>query len=157
MSLQEFQLLQLKSQLEGVRFLLSVTTTNQQDLMKRPPTGKWSPHEQICHLARVQDIFFARFEKIINERISPKLERYSAESDPEWNAIKQKSTQASLEYAFMRRKELIDYLSGIKPGDVRKKGIHPALGELTLETWIEFFLAHEGFHIYRLISLLQYR
>jgi hypothetical protein len=157
MPLQEFQLLRLQSQLESVRFLLSVATSTPQDLMKRPPTGKWSPHEQICHIARVQDIFFARFERIIGERIPPKLDRYSAESDPEWNIIKQKSTQASLEYAFMRRKELINYISGVKPGDIKKKGIHPAFGELTFETWIEFFLAHEGLHIYRLLSLLQYR
>jgi len=62
-----------------------------------------------------------------------------------------------LDNLFRKRKELVEYISQVRDGDLKKKGIHNAFGELTLETWIEFFLAHEAHHFYSIIKLLAYK
>jgi hypothetical protein len=30
-------------------------------------------------------------------------------------------------------------------------GVHPALGPLTIPEWLEFFLLHEGHHLYQVM------
>ncbi len=155
MPLSQSHLSQLSSQLDGLQILLSNFSNS--DLRKRPPNGKWSVHEQVCHITRTQDVFFERFEKIIAERMPPKIERYSAEEDKDWPNLIQRSTETTLDNLFRKRKELVEYISQVRDGDLKKKGIHNAFGELTLETWIEFFLAHEAHHFYSIIKLLAYK
>ena len=155
MALTSSQTARLETQLDGLKIILS--SFEGLDLQKHPPNGKWSAHEHVCHIARTQGIFFERFEKIITERMPPKIERYNAEEDKDWENYVAKTTQTTIQYLTKKRKELIEYLAQVRPGDLRKKGIHPAFGDMTLEMWIEFFLVHEGHHLYSLLKLLQYR
>ncbi|MBS4029434.1 MAG: DinB family protein [Ignavibacteriales bacterium] len=155
MPLNQSQTTRLATQLEGLKLLRSAF--DNAALQKRPSNGKWTAHEQICHIGRAQDIFFDRFERIITERMPPKIDRYNAEEDKEWTTFLQKTTDAAIDYTVRKRKELNEYLSQVREGDLRKRGIHSAFGELTLDMWVEFFLVHEAHHLYSIVKLLQPR
>jgi len=71
----------LETQLESLDVVLAGATTALVDW--RPASGDWSARENLAHLARHGTVFLERLDRILNED-TPKLGRYRAEDDPEW-------------------------------------------------------------------------
>ena len=121
-------------------------------LFQAPAPGKWSAREHLAHLARYHEIFMERLERIVSEP-APTLARYKAEDDPAWPAWTQLSTKEILSRLDSLRPRLIRRLRALHDRDFQKTGIHPRLGEMTLSVWLEFFLVHEGHHLYTVLLL----
>ncbi len=79
------------------------------------------------------------------------MERYRAEDDPQWPAWMRLSPDDALERFRNLRTKLIRELDGCSSSDWARTGAHPALGEMTLRKWVEFFLVHEAHHIYNMM------
>src|SRR5947209_5614166 len=71
----------LRSQLESLPLLLAGAGEGAID--RRPASGKWSPRENLAHLARYQEIFLQRIEQMVAQD-RPAVGGYKAEADPEW-------------------------------------------------------------------------
>ena len=52
-----------------------------------------------------------------------------------------------------RRAELVELLRSLSGEEWRRIGWHSNFGPLTLAQWIEFFLVHEGHHLYTALTL----
>ena len=72
----------------------------------------------------------------------------AAEEDPEWPAWAALSTDEVLERLRALRLELTAAVSALSDQELARTGVHPTLGEMPLELWIEFFLLHEAHHLY---------
>jgi hypothetical protein len=46
-------------------------------------------------------------------------------------------------------------LSGLGESNLKRTGLHPRYGVLTIPQWTEFFLLHEAHHLFSLFMLLQ--
>jgi len=141
--------LRLLTQLESVTGILAGMTP--EALSRRPPSGKWSAHENLAHLARHHEVFLERLRRILAED-RPLFPRYRAEEDPEWPAWAARTpadVQARLQ-AF--RMEIIGLVEGLSQEELARTGVHAMLGEMTIPLWIEFFLLHEAHHLYAVMS-----
>lgn len=116
-------------------------------LHDRPVSGKWSAHENLAHLVRVQDVMLSRVARILSED-SPRLDRYDAQSDPDWPRCAALSTDHVLEQLLTTRKRLIATIEKLSPGEMGRMGVHSRMGPMPLATWLEFFLVHEAHHLY---------
>jgi len=127
-----------KEALDGIRPVL---------LSTRTVPDKWSPKENLAHLGRYQEVFQERISQILTGKI-PRFSRYRAEEDPEWPQWAQRSTERICAELLASRWVLVERLRNLKKEDFEKTGIHPKFGEMPVSLWLEFFLLHEGHHLY---------
>jgi len=116
-------------------------------LRERPADGRWSAHENLAHLGRVQEVFFERLRRILSES-RPALRRYRSEEDPEWPAWAELPPREALARLRRRRVELVDRVAALGSDEARRTGVHGRFGEMDVSAWIEFFLVHEAHHLY---------
>ena len=144
-TIKNLQLQRLASQFQGVERILE--GFNEAELGHPPSNGKWSAKQQLAHLARYHEIFQERLRRILEED-SPRFARYRAEEDAEWahwQTLRCNAITAKLEDL---RAELTEKLQKLPTDSYRRVGVHPTLGSMTLIDWLEFFLIHEGHHMY---------
>jgi uncharacterized damage-inducible protein DinB len=118
--------------------------------------GKWSALENLAHLARYQEIFLERVGKILKQQ-NPAFSAYRAEEDPEWNAWRALAYKEVLARMTASRDKIVARLKSLSEDDYARTGVHPRFGEMTLALWLEFFLAHEGHHLYAVFQQLRGR
>jgi hypothetical protein len=114
--------------------------------------GKWSASEHLAHLGRYHEVFLGRLERILAEA-TPQLGRYRSEDDPGAEAWFAMPAVEVVERMSKLRGQLIERVAKLGPDDLRRSGVHPAFGEMPLTLWIEFFLVHEGHHLYAILKL----
>lgn len=147
-------LVRLRAQLNSLETILAGAT--EAKLARRPDNGKWSAREHLAHLGRYHEVFLGRLERILTEE-SPQLGRYRTEDDPgaaKWFGL---PTTQVLERMSKLRAQLIERIAELTADDLRRKGVHPAFGEMSLTLWVEFFLVHEGHHLYAILKLARER
>lgn len=149
MVLPESTWLRLRTQLDCLATLLA---DGAQDALehKRLP-GKWSGRENLAHLARYQNVFLTRLERIRTED-RPILPAYRAENDAEWTWWASRPAAEIFDNLRIGREELIRRLKDFSESELARSGIHSRLGEMSLLLWLEFFLLHEAHH---LLAVLQ--
>ena len=135
----------IKNQLDCLPEVLG--SASRDSLHSRPVPGKWSAHENLAHLLRVQEVMFSRMERILVED-SPRLDRYDAQSDPDWPRYAALPTDQVLEQLVTTRKRLVATLEKLSPEALARIGVHSRMGAMPLVTWLEFFLVHEAHHLY---------
>lgn len=142
----------LFSQLDS--FLAVMSADLARDLRNKPDAGKWSAHDHLAHLGRYHEIFLSRLTRILEET-NPALPRYRAEEDPEWESWRVLSTPEVLSRMRVLRSEVVMKLSACRDDRFQRTGVHPRFGALALEQWLEFFLVHEGHHLYTIFGLMR--
>jgi hypothetical protein len=120
-------------------------------LTRRPPSGDWSAHENLAHLARHHEVMLDRLRRILTEDV-PRFSRYRAEDDPAWPTWPRQPTEAVLERLAALRAELIELVQSLGPERLGRAGIHPVFGLMTIPLWLEFFLLHEAHHLYVVLN-----
>ncbi len=144
-------LLRLETQLEVIPLLLAGATP--EAVLARPASGQWSAHENLAHLARHHAVFLERLRRILGES-APSLGQYRAEADaawPEWSCL---STEEVLNRLHAHRAEIIRVCKGLSQAEASRVGVHPLFGDMSLARWVEFFLLHEGHHLYVVMTRL---
>jgi hypothetical protein len=136
----------LKGQLEAVVTVLA--RASPEAVARKGPSGRWSAHDNLAHLARHHEVMIERLRLILNEE-NPRLPRYRAEDDPEWERWRSLPLDEVLSLLRTQRAEIVRLVDGLEGDDLERSGVHPALGPLTIPEWLEFFLLHEGHHLYQ--------
>lgn len=135
----------LANQLHGLRLLL--TEAGSEALRQRPPSGKWSAHENLAHVARHHEVMLDRLDRILTED-RPALDRYRAEEDPAWPTWAELSTEEVVRRLKVLRGDLMARVESLSERELGRSAVHPAFGELSVALWLEFFLLHEAHHLY---------
>jgi uncharacterized damage-inducible protein DinB len=116
-------------------------------LKARPPSGKWSAHENLAHLVQHHRATMTRIRRILVEH-RPQLPSYKADDDPEWPKVNAAETADILKQLKSCRAELRELVEGLSSEQLARTGFHPAFGEMNIEQWLQFFLLHEAHHLY---------
>jgi hypothetical protein len=135
----------LHTQLDALSFILARATPAA--LEARPRPDEWSARENLAHLARHHAVFLERLRRLLAED-GPDLGRYRAEDDPDWPDWAALPLDRILERLRALRAELFALVRSLPPAACARTGRHPTFGELDVAGWLEFFLLHEGHHLY---------
>jgi uncharacterized damage-inducible protein DinB len=144
-------IVRLETQLDALETILAGATP--ETLMTRPPSGAWSAHEHLAHLARHHDIFLDRLHRVAAEN-TPRFARYRAEDDPAWPGWAALPTDEAIARLKDLRARIIAHVNALSESTAQRTGIHPLFGEQSIGEMLEFFLAHEGHHLYQLMLRL---
>lgn len=126
----------------------------EEHLRVRVNPEKWSPFEQIAHLAAYQPVFADRIERIVSE-INPSFPRYVAEQDPLFPSYLEQDLVDLTNTIATDRNSITMKLKGLNEAAWQRAGLHPRFGRLTLVQWTEFFLLHEAHHLFTLFTLIR--
>jgi hypothetical protein len=102
----------------------------------------------------MHEVYAERIDAILSRNV-PTLPPYRAETDPgwpEWEALK---APEIYERARGLRSRMIDQVRPLSDIDLARAGEHGRLGSLPLSLWLEFFLVHEGHHLYQILKLVR--
>ena len=124
------------------------------ELKQRPTPNKWSIYEHLAHLARYQEIFDERIERILDEH-EPKLPRYRAEDDPYFEEWFMYSSSEIMGNYVVQRQAIQELLTNLSSQQFMRKGIHPVFGAMSIHYWLEFFLLNEAHHLYSIFRIRQ--
>jgi hypothetical protein len=141
----------LSSQHEAIAYIIAHTRFTR--LSQHPAPGKWSAQDNIAHLARYQPIFTSRIHSIINSN-NPVFERYSADTDSEFESWRQRPLASLLKTIETDRLLLLDAITSLDETQLKRTGTHKKFGTLTVVDWTEFFLLHEAHHIFTIFKLV---
>lgn len=144
-------LLRLETQLDALDTILAGATA--EALARRPPSGGWSAHEQIAHLARHHVVFLERLRQVAAED-APHFARYRAEDDPDWPEMASLPTNVVIVKLRALRANIVAWISGLSAAQTMRVGVHPLFGAQTVPEMVEFFLVHEGHHLYVMMTRL---
>ena len=115
---------------------------------------RFTLRELIAHLADFDDVFLDRL-RLAHE--SPGASVVSL--DPDARAAEKhyatRDVHHELDVFENRRRDLVDFLTGISPEDWQKKFHHPDLGDVTIESYANIILAHDLSHVSHACSYLR--
>jgi uncharacterized damage-inducible protein DinB len=144
-------LLRLRTQLSVLPLI--VDGVSSAALQRRPAPGKWSAHEHLAHLARYHEVLIERLKTMLDAE-APKLGRYRSEEDPDWDLWASKSSPEVLDRLLALRAALVQQVELLDQDQMQRIGVHPRLGPMPIALWLEFFILHEGHHLYTIMTLL---
>lgn len=121
---------------------------------RAPASGKWPARLHLAHIARMHEVYAARIDTILSKDV-PVLAPYRAEADAEWPKWTALRAPEIFERARLLRSRMIDELRPLTDLDLARVGEHERLGPLALSMWLEFFLVHEGHHLYEILKLVR--
>ena len=121
-------------------------------LNRRPAPGKWNILEHFAHLTRYQNVFVERVTRILTQ-VNPRLERYSAETDPEFPEWLRMDEDELIHQLINDRFTVFNRFLGFSAAHLKRTGVHPVYGQLTLLDWHEFFVLHEAHHLHAMWKL----
>ncbi len=143
-------LVRLQQQHKALALLVGGLSDTQ--LRQQIVVGKWSIFENIVHLATYQNTFFIRIGIILQED-NRSFPRYTAESDPLFHDNLTRGTSAILQDLESKREGITAMLNSLREEEVKRIGIHPVYGPMTILQWTEFFLLHEAYHLFTIFKL----
>jgi len=126
---------------------------SEEQVKQRVIDGKWSAFENMVHLVSYQPVFIDRLAQIAKGN-QPFFDRYVAENDPLFYAYLQKSIPDLMHIAGGDRSFIQDYLSQLRPDQLRQKGLHAKFGAMTVTQWADLFLLHEAHHLWTMVQLV---
>jgi uncharacterized damage-inducible protein DinB len=141
----------LETQLYALQPILA--GADAETLAMRPASGAWSAGEHLAHLARHHAVFLDRLRRVVAED-TPRFLRYRAEEDPEWPEWSALPTADVLSRLTDLRARIVEWVAALPDADADRRGVHPFFGTQSIGDMLEFFLLHEGHHLYVMMTLL---
>jgi uncharacterized damage-inducible protein DinB len=141
----------LETQLDSLQPMLTGATA--ETLAMRPASGAWSAHEHLAHLARHHAVFFDRLQLVVAEDV-PQLARYRAEEDAEWPKWSALPTAEVVSRLHDLRSRIIKWVAALSDADAARCGVHPLFGTQSIGDMLDFFVLHEGHHLYVVMTRL---
>lgn len=120
-------------------------------LKKERIPGKWSIHENACHLSRAEVMINNRFRKFV-EVENPEFQPYLPGSTVKENLLAL-DLKSELSHFEALRKETTDLLKMFDNSIWRRKASHPQYADYDPRILARHTLMHDHFHMYRIEEL----
>ena len=123
-------------------FYYTATSIHEPQISRRPEASQWSIKEILCHLVDIQQMSFARIEKMVADD-NPQIELYDEVKENEERDHRQDDMQQYLAVFLLSRVFILATLN--KGGDQiwQRRGRHPAQKDFTIEFILNDILDHE--------------
>jgi hypothetical protein len=122
-------------------------------LRRRPAPGRWSAHEQACHLAHVHRLFFERLDQMLLEP-APVIRPYNpGEQEPD-DHLSKMDLDESLDRYVADRERLVARLRQLGPADWTRTARHPEYRDYSVFIMFRHLALHDFLHAYRIEEIL---
>ena len=121
-------------------------------MMDRRIPGKWSIHENACHMATVDaEVFIPRMRRFQQEA-HPKFVHFSGESLPS-DHYEKMNLEGALRAFAKARADLVTRCQGLEFAFWTREAQHPEYDRYTPRVMLRHLLLHDCLHMYRIEEL----
>jgi DinB superfamily len=134
-----------------------VALATPEDLLWKPAPDRWSVAEVLTHLVDVETLSLGlRARRILDEE-HPRLVDYDQGARDRDGHYRSEDGLRALERFRETRNASLAPLESLVPEDLARRGIHPAVGEVTLRQILSLWAFHDLSHLRQIAELLKAR
>lgn len=122
-------------------------------LKRRPKPGKWSAHENACHLATVHPLMSSRLDLMLTTT-NPRIKPYLPHLDEDEGALLKVDLAEAMERFKVDRQRLVQRLKGLSKEDWQRTAEHGEYTHYSVFIMFRHLAMHDMFHAYRIEELL---
>ncbi|MFN8474582.1 MAG: DinB family protein [Anaerolineae bacterium] len=119
----------------------------------RPADGEWSVNEVIGHLIEADRRGYYGRIVILTTKDNPKLEAWDENAVSRERADNEKDGVALLEEFTSLREDGIALVEGLTPEQLTRVGVHPVVGELSVNDLLHEWIYHDRTHIKQILDI----
>jgi uncharacterized damage-inducible protein DinB len=120
---------------------------------RRPPSGKWSIHEHVVHLADVDALMSRRLELMLSDA-DPVIYSYDPGRDEPDGRLLQLDFDEAVERYARNRIGVVERLRALNLSDWRKTAHHEEYNSYSVFTMFRHLALHDFQHAYRIEELI---
>jgi len=125
-------------------------------MKRRPAEGKWSVQEVLAHLEDVEGLGMRdRVEAMVTQHI-PRLAVFDQEARAREMRYNRVDSVRSFESFTRKRRDNLKWLRKLQAADLRRKGIHEGVGEITAGEMIYEWAFHDLGHLKQIMEVKRY-
>jgi hypothetical protein len=133
-----------------------IASMSLQEMKTRPAPNKWSVQEVLAHLDDIEEIGMrARVAAMVeteNSNLAP-IDQEKRAEDMKYN---RKNPLRSLAGFARQRRSNVKWLKRLKPAQLRRKGRHQQVGELSVEELVTEWAFHDLGHLKQILEIKRY-
>jgi len=134
-----------------------IASMSLKEMKSRPAPDKWSVQEILAHLNDVEEIGMRARVAAMIEAINPLLPSFDQEKRAQEMKYNRKHPLKSLASLTRQRKANVDWLAGLSPTQVKRKGNHEKVGDLSVEELVTEWAFHDLGHLKQILEIKRYR
>lgn len=125
--------------------------------MKSPPApGKWSVQLILAHLDDVEEHGFRRRVAAIVDQDRPFLATFDQEARVTEMRYDRQDPRKALESFARQRKANLKWLRTLRPAQLKRKGVHQQVGEMSAEEYLYEWAFHDLGHLKQILEVKRY-
>jgi len=126
------------------------------EIKTRPAPEKWSVQEILAHLDDVEEIGMRARVAAMIEADNPLLPSFDQEKRAEERKYSRKNPTESLASLSRQRKANLKWLRKLKPSQLKRRGTHQKVGELSVRELVTEWAFHDLSHLRQILELKRY-
>lgn len=133
-----------------------ISTLSRREMQTRPAPGKWSVREVLAHLADVEEVGMRARVAAMIEQDNPTLLPFDQEAravEMKYNTIDPRKSLTSLE---RQRRANLKWLRTLRPAQLKRRGVHKTVGEISAEELITEWAFHDLGHLKQILEIKRY-
>jgi hypothetical protein len=133
-----------------------ISTLSRREMLTRPTANKWSIGEVLAHLADVEEIGMRARVAAMVEQDSPTLPSFDQEARAiafKYNTI---NPRESLTQLARQRRTNVKWLRALRPAQLKRRGVHQTVGEISAEELITEWAFHDLGHLKQILEIKRY-
>jgi hypothetical protein len=139
---------------EKIRRELAEMSTR--EMKTRPTPGKWSVQEIVAHLDDVEyHGFRARIDAMLEED-NPVLPRFDQQARVTEMRYDRKDPKRTLASFSRQRRANVRWLRKLRPAQLKRRGIHEEMGEMSAEEFVYEWAFHDLGHLKQILEIKRY-
>jgi hypothetical protein len=129
---------------------------SRREMQTRAAPNKWSVQEVLAHLADVEELGMRSRVTAMVEQENPTLPSFDQEAraaEMEYNQIDPRRSLTSLA---RQRRANVKWLRKLRPAQLKRKGVHQTVGEISAEELITEWAFHDLGHLKQILEIKRY-
>ena len=133
-----------------------IATMSPKEMKARPAPDKWSVQEILAHLDDVEERAMRARVVAMIERDEPVLLPFDQEKRAVEMRYDRKDPRRTLNSFVRQRQANLKWLRALKPAQLKRKGMHQTVGEITAREMIHEWAFHDLGHLKQILEVKRY-
>jgi DinB family protein len=122
---------------------------------RRPADNEWCINECVGHLIEAEERGFAGRIKTMLDEHEPRLEAWDAADVATARADCERDLGGLLGELMVARRQSVELVRSMKPSDVARGGMHPAVSRITIDEILHEWVHHDANHLRQALAGVQ--
>ena len=134
-----------------------IASMSLKEMKSRPAADKWSVQEVLAHLDDVEEIGMRTRVAAMVEAENPLLPSFDQEKRAQEMKYNHKPPLKSLASLTRQRKANVNWLARLSPTQLKRRGTHEKVGDLSVEELVTEWAFHDLGHLKQILEIKRYR